>query len=81
LVEGDKVFLAEENCFAEVYEKYTMKIILKCIEDGKQKYVETYPFKPGRNGMAGKYAEPTEGIHYEVYWMLEGDAVLADIGK
>ena len=71
---GDKVFLAEENCFAEISEVYDEDYI-EMIEDGKQKYVEIYPFKPGRNGMAGKYSEPAEGVHYEVYWMV-GDAVL-----
>jgi len=71
---NDKVFLAEENCFAEVREVYDEDYI-EHIENGKQKYVEIYPFKPGRNGKAGKYFEPAQGIHYEIYWMV-GDAVL-----
>ena len=23
--------------------------------------------------MAGRYSEPTQGIHYEIYWMLEDE--------
>tara|TARA_S200002703_G_scaffold83179_2_gene71616 strand:- start:6595 stop:7368 length:774 start_codon:yes stop_codon:yes gene_type:complete len=72
--ENDKVFLAEENCFAEVREVYDEDYIDR-IENGKQKYIEIYPFKPGRNGKAGKYSEPAQGIHYEIYWMV-GDAIL-----
>lgn len=72
--ENDKVFLAEENCFAEVREVYDEDYIDR-IENGKQKYIEIYPFKPGRNGKAGKYSEPAQGIHYEIYWMV-GDEIL-----
>lgn len=72
--ENDKVFLAEENSFAIVREVYDEDYI-DHVEDGKQKYIEIYPFKPGRNGKAGKYSEPAQGIHYEIYWMV-GDAVL-----
>jgi hypothetical protein len=25
--------------------------------------------------MAGRYAEPAHGIHYEIYWMLEGEVL------
>ena len=45
-------------------------------ENGHQKYVEIYRFKPDpRTGLAGKYAEPQEGVHYEIYWMLEGETL------
>tara|TARA_Y100001938_G_scaffold150399_1_gene241148 strand:+ start:486 stop:1259 length:774 start_codon:yes stop_codon:yes gene_type:complete len=71
---GDKVFFGDENSFAKVYEVYD-EDYLERVENGKQKYVEIYPFKPGRNGKAGKYLEPAQGIHYEIYWMI-GDAVL-----
>ena len=71
---GDKVFLASENCFAVVREVYDEEW-LELHENGFQKYIETYPFKPGRNGMAGKYSEPARGIHYEIYWMLEGEVL------
>ena len=71
---GDKVFLAQENAFAEVREVYD-EDWLEHHENGFQKYYEIYPFKPGRNGMAGKYSEPCEGIHYEIYWMLEGEVL------
>jgi hypothetical protein len=66
---GDKVFLAKDNCFAIVTQVYDEEYI-EYLENGRQKYIETYPFKPNKNGMAGKYSEPTEGIHYEIYWLL-----------
>ena len=25
--------------------------------------------------MAGRYAEPAQGIHYEIYWMLDGEVL------
>jgi len=71
---GDKVFLAKENTFAMVKEVYDEEW-LDIHEQGHQKYVETVPFKPGANGRAGRYSEPTEGIHYEIYWMLEGEVL------
>src|SRR6056300_1462450 len=71
---GDKVFLAGENAFAEVREVYDEEWLEKH-ENGFQKYIETYPFKADRRGMHGKYLEPTEGIHYEIYWMLEGEVL------
>jgi hypothetical protein len=71
---GDKVFLGDENSFAQVREVYD-EDWLEHHENGFQKYIEIYPFKPGRNGRAGKYTEPAEGVHYEVYWMLEGEVL------
>lgn len=71
---GDKVFLAKENAFATVQEVYDEEW-LETNEQGYQKYIETVPFKPGANGKAGRYSEPTEGIHYEIYWMLEGEVL------
>ena len=71
---GDKVFLARENTFAVVREVYDEEW-LEVHENGFQKYIEIYPFKPGANGMAGKYSEPAEGVHYEIYWMLEGEVL------
>ena len=71
---GDKVFLAEQNCFAIVEDVFDEEW-LDHHDNGRQKYVETYKFKPGRNGMAGLYAEPTKGIHYELYWLLEGEVL------
>ena len=70
---GDKVFLAKENVFAIVQEVYDEEWLEKH-ENGFQKYVECYKFKPDpRTGLAGKYAEPQEGVHYEIYWMLDGE--------
>jgi len=72
--EGDKVFLAEQNSFAQVREVYD-EDWLERHENGFQKYIEIYPFKPGRNGKAGHYSEPAQGVHYEIYWMLEGEVL------
>mgnify|MGYP001400709469 CR=1 FL=1 len=72
--EGDKVFLAEQNSFAQVREVYDENWLEKH-ENGFQKYIEMYPFKPERNGKHGKYSEPAQGVHYEIYWMLEGEVL------
>jgi hypothetical protein len=72
--EGDKVFYAPENCFATIREVYDEDWLEKH-EEGFQKYIEIYPFKPGRNGMAGRFSEPAQGIHYEIYWMLDGEVL------
>jgi|TARA_R110001592_G_scaffold177592_11_gene417922 hypothetical protein len=72
---GDKVFYAEKNCFMTVKEVYD-EDWLELHENGFQKYVEIYAFKPDpRTGMAGKHFEPALGIHYEIYWMLEGEVL------
>ena len=72
---GDKVFLAEENVFATVREVYDEEWLEKH-ENGFQKYVECYKFEPDpRTGLAGKYAEPQQGVHYEIYWLLEGETL------
>lgn len=63
---GDKVFFAPENCFATVKEVYDEEY-LEYLENGRQKYVEIYPFKPRFDG-----DEPRQHIHYEIYWQLEG---------
>ena len=68
--EGERVFYAPENCFAVVHEVYDEEWLEKH-ENGFQKYYEIYPFKPGPNGKAGRYSEPTQGIHYEIYWIFE----------
>lgn len=67
---GDKVFFAKHNCFATIYEVFDEEY-LEYLENGRQRYIETYPFKPGKNGLSGKHTEPVEGIHYEIYWVLE----------
>lgn len=67
---GDKVFLAKYNCFAIVHQVYDEEYI-EYLENGRQKYVELYEFKPNKYGMAGNYSEPTQGVHYEIYWLLE----------
>jgi hypothetical protein len=67
---GDKVFIAKYNCFATVHKVYD-EDYLEYLENGRQRYVETYRFKPNKHGMSGKFFEPQEGIHYEIYWVLE----------
>lgn len=66
---GDKVFLAKYNCFAIVHNVYDEDYI-EYLENGRQKYIDTYPFKPNKYGMSGNYSEPKEGVHYEIYWIL-----------
>lgn len=61
---GDKAFLAKHNCFVTIHKVYDEEY-LDYLETGRQRYVETYPFKPG------KHSEPKEGIHYEIYWVLD----------
>jgi hypothetical protein len=67
---GDKVFLAKDNCFAIVHTVYDEEYI-EYLENGRQKYVEIYPFKPDKFGMSGRFSEPQEGVHYEIYWLLD----------
>jgi hypothetical protein len=67
---GDKVFLAKYNCFAIIHQVYDEEY-LEYLENGRQRYVEIYPFKPNKQGMAGKFSEPQIGVHYEIYWVLE----------
>lgn len=67
---GDKVFLAKDNCFAIVHQVYDEDYI-EYLENGRQKYTEIYPFKPNKFGLSGRYSEPAEGVHYEIYWILD----------
>jgi hypothetical protein len=67
---GDKVFIAKENCFAIVDEVYD-EDLLEYLESGRQKAIETYPFKPNKQGLSGVHEEPKEGVHYEVYWIFD----------
>jgi len=45
------------------------------VQDLEVKFVQGDKVFLARNGMSGKYLEPTEGIHYEIYWMLEGEVL------
>ena len=67
---GDKVFLAKYNCFAIIHQVFDEDYV-EYLESGRQKYIETYPFKPNKFGMSGRFSEPTEGVHYEIYWLLD----------
>jgi hypothetical protein len=68
---GDKVFVAKYNCFAIVHTVFDEEYI-DYLETGRQKYIETYPFKPNpKTGLSGRFAEPAEGVHYEIYWLLD----------
>ena len=67
---GDKVFFSKYNCFA-IITKIFDEEYLDFLESGRQKYIETYPFKPNpKTGLSGKYSEPAEGIHYEIYYVF-----------
>ena len=67
---GDKVFFAKYNCFAQVHQVFDEDYI-DYLENGRQRYIETYPFKPNKFGMSGRFSEPAEGVHYEIYWLLD----------
>lgn len=68
--EGDKVFIAKENCFAVVDKVYD-EDFLEYLETGRQKAIELVEFKPDRLGSSGGHYEPKEGIHYDVYWLFD----------
>jgi DNA-binding CsgD family transcriptional regulator len=66
----DRVFIPKYNCFGFVCKVFDEEY-LDYLENGRQRYVETYPFKPNKLGMSGNYVDETRGIHYEIYWILE----------
>lgn len=67
---GDKVFFSKYNCFAIVSAVFDESYI-DYLESGRQRYVEIYPFNPNpKTGLSGKYSEPTEGIHYDIYYVF-----------
>lgn len=67
---GDRVFVSKYNCFG-VIDRVFDEEYLEYLENGRQRYVETYEFKADpKTGMHGKHFEPKEGIHYEIYWQL-----------
>jgi hypothetical protein len=66
----DRVFIAKYNAFG-IIDRVFDEEYLEYLENGRQRYIETYEFKPDpKTGMSGKYFEPKEGIHYEIYWQL-----------
>lgn len=68
---GSKVFSSVHNCMGVVTKVYDEEYV-SFLESGRQRYVETYPFKPNpKTGLSGKFSEPTEGIHYEIYYDYE----------
>lgn len=67
---NDKVFIAKYNCFGIIDQVYD-EDYLEYLENGRQRYVETHSFKPNKQGLAGNYVDPTEGVHYEIYWALD----------
>lgn len=67
---NDKVFVAKYNCFGIVDAVFD-EDYLDYLEEGRQRYVTIREFKPNnKTGRAGHYYEPTEGVHYETYWVL-----------
>lgn len=68
LTVGSKVFFTVNSCFGTITKVYDEEY-LNYLEGGRQRFVETYPFRPNpKTGLSGKYSEPTEGIHYEIYY-------------
>lgn len=63
---ASKAFFTKNNCFVEIVKVYDEEYI-DYLQDGYQKYIETYPF----NYKTSKYSSPVEGIHYEIYWYLQ----------
>lgn len=66
---NDRIFIAKYNCFGIVDRVYDENYI-EYLESGTQRYQELHPFKPGNQGHSGGYYEPTEGIHFDLYWVL-----------
>jgi hypothetical protein len=62
---NDRVFHGPSNCFATITRVRDEEYV-EWLRSGLQKYVEMYPWTPN-----SKYSEPKEGIHYEIYWILE----------
>jgi len=67
---GDRVFHGPSNSFATVL-KVRDEEYVEWLRSGLQKYVETYKWTP-----KSKHPEPVEGIHYEIYWILEDHSML-----
>lgn len=67
---NDKVFIAKYNCFGTINHVYDEDYI-EYLENGRQRYVELREFKPNKFGLEGRFTDPAEGIHYEIYWHLE----------
>lgn len=63
---GDRVFHGPSNSFVTV-SRVKDEEYVDWLRSGLQKYVETFPWNP----LKSKYPEPVEGIHYEIYWILE----------
>jgi hypothetical protein len=68
----ERVFIAKHNCFGTVMEVYD-EDYLEYLETGRQRYVDIREFKPNpKTGMAGKFYEPEQGVHFEIYWSFSG---------
>ncbi len=67
----DRVFHGPSNSFATITEVLDEEYV-DYLRQGLQKYVEIYPWDPKKS----KYPEPVEGIHYEIYWILEDSSML-----
>ena len=62
----DRVYYGDCNAFAYIMEVMDEDYV-DYLKAGIQKYVELAPF----NYDNPKFSEPREGIHYEIYWILE----------
>ena len=68
---GDRVFHGPSNSFAIICNVLDENYV-EYLKYGNQKYVELHPFNPNpKTGMAGKYFEPAQDVHYQIYWTLE----------
>jgi hypothetical protein len=64
---SDKVFYAPGNAFAYV-EEVLDEDYIEYLGSGIQRYKELIPFT---EASARRFPEPVQGIHYEIYWILE----------
>lgn len=71
--EGDRAFHGPSNSFVTIT-KVRDEEYIDYLRSGLQKYVETYPWTP-----KSRFPEPVEGIHYEIYWILE-DSTMMKLG-
>jgi hypothetical protein len=62
---GDRAFHGLTNSFVSITRVRDEEYV-EWLRSGLQKYVETYPWT-----YKSKFPEPVEGIHYEIYWILE----------
>lgn len=68
---GDRAFHGPSNSFVTIT-KVRDEEYVEYLRSGLQKYVEMYPWDP----IKSKFPDPVEGIHYEIYWILENGEMM-----